>query len=388
MNWKPTSHSLATALLTGWATLQGLPVLAEPLPAQETASAQDVSPAMLTLLSDTQGLAEEHIRRRLTFEAQAQRLESTLSEELGEDFAGAWLNEEGTQLLVGVTSEAGAALIRRFGAEPRRVARSKAQLERVMAELDAHAQAAPASVHAWYVDLPTNSVVVQAEDAYLPRAQAHAFIARSRGATDGTIHVVASREAPHTVYDVRGGDLCIIGGGRCTVGFSVDGGFVTAGHCGLAGAAVIGHNGVAMGTVRASGFPGRDHSWVATNASWTPRPWVRGPNGENIIVTGAQSAAVGASVCRSGFTTGWRCGTILAKNVTVNYAQGAVHGLTRTNVCSEPGDSGGPWLAGSQAQGLTSGSTGNCTSGGESFFQPVLPILGAYGLTLKTASNP
>ena len=93
---------------------------------------------------------------------------------------------------------------------------------------------------------------------------------------------------------------------------------------------------------------------------------------------------MGAAVCRSGSTTGTRCGTVLAKNQTVVYPEGAVSGLTRTNVCAEGGDSGGPWLSGDQAQGVTSGGSGDCTAGGETFFQPVNEILATNDLTLLT----
>ncbi|URN13576.1 S1 family peptidase [Streptomyces radiopugnans] len=93
---------------------------------------------------------------------------------------------------------------------------------------------------------------------------------------------------------------------------------------------------------------------------------------------------VGSSVCRSGSTTGWHCGTIEQHDVTVQYGQGDVHGLTRTTVCAEPGDSGGPYITGDQAQGVTSGGSGNCTTGGTTFYQPVEPVLEAYGLTLVT----
>ena len=95
-------------------------------------------------------------------------------------------------------------------------------------------------------------------------------------------------------------------------------------------------------------------------------------------------AAVGASVCRSGSTTGWHCGTIQARDASVTYSQGTVSGLIRTNVCAEPGDSGGSFIAGTQAQGVTSGGSGNCSSGGTTYFQPVNEILSAYGLTLTT----
>jgi streptogrisin C len=101
-------------------------------------------------------------------------------------------------------------------------------------------------------------------------------------------------------------------------------------------------------------------------------------------------AAVGSSVCRSGSTTGWHCGTIQATNQTVNYGGGdIVRGLTRTNVCAEPGDSGGAYVSPNgatrvQAQGFTSGGSGNCTSGGTTFFQPVNEALSRYGVSLVT----
>jgi streptogrisin C len=69
------------------------------------------------------------------------------------------------------------------------------------------------------------------------------------------------------------------------------------------------------------------------------------------------------------------------------YAQGSVSGLSRSNACAEPGDSGGSWISGNQAQGVTSGGSGNCSSGGTMWFQPVNEILGAYGLTLTTSGG-
>ncbi|SEQ43136.1 streptogrisin C, partial [Streptomyces radiopugnans] len=48
-----------------------------------------------------------------------------------------------------------------------------------------------------------------------------------------------------------------------------------------------------------------------------------------------------------------------------------------------PGDSGGSYISGNQAQGVTSGGSGNCRTGGTTYHQPVNEILSAYGLTLK-----
>jgi streptogrisin C len=199
---------------------------------------------------------------------------------------------------------------------------------------------------------------------------------------------VASTEPPRPLADVRGGDQYVINGtALCSVGFSVVGGFVTAGHCGGVGSSTAGYNGAAQGTVRGSTFPGNDYAWVQVNGGWTPQPWVNNYSGGNVGVAGSQEAGIGASVCRSGRTTGWRCGTIQAKNATVNYPQGAVYGLTQSNACAEGGDSGGSWISGDQAQGTTSGGSGNCSSGGTMFFQPVNATLARFGLSLVTTGG-
>jgi streptogrisin C len=204
-------------------------------------------------------------------------------------------------------------------------------------------------------------------------------------ATDA-VRVVASEEAPRPLADVRGGDAYYINNSsRCSVGFPVVGGFVSAGHCGQPGSRTTGTNRTAQGTFQGSSFPGNDYSWVKVNSNWTPRGVVNRYNGGTVPVRGSQEASVGAAICRSGSTTGWHCGTVGAKNSTVRYAEGAVSGLTRTNVCAEPGDSGGSWISGDQAQGVTSGGSGNCSSGGTTYFQPVNEILSAYSLRLVTS---
>jgi S1-C subfamily serine protease len=78
-----------------------------------------------------------------------------------------------------------------------------------------------------------------------------------------------------------------------------------------------------------------------------------------------------------------RTGTVTALNVTVHYVGGGtVRQMIQTNVCAEPGDSGGPLYAGSIALGLTSGGSGNCQSGGTTFFQPVTEALGKYNVSV------
>ena len=56
--------------------------------------------------------------------------------------------------------------------------------------------------------------------------------------------------------------------------------------------------------------------------------------------------------------------------------------MIRTTVCAEPGDSGGSLYGGTTALGLTSGGSGNCTTGGTTFFQPVTEPLSVYGVSV------
>ncbi|GAA1378816.1 hypothetical protein GCM10009661_51090 [Catellatospora chokoriensis] len=330
------------------------------------------------------GLTADQARVRQAHEAAAPVVERAVRARLGSRFAGAWYSPEDSRLKVGSLAEAAAAQARAAGALPVRVDRRHGQLDAVKAKLDGKAAAAGRDVHGWYVDVAANTVTVSAATT----AAAGRFLAAS-GLAAADVRVVTG-QAPRPLYDIRGGDQYVINGNTlCSIGFSVNnGGFVTAGHCGGAGSPTLGYNNVGQGTFAGSSFPGNDYAWVRTNANWTPRPWVNNYAGGNVAVAGSQEAAIGASICRSGRTTGWRCGVIQAKNVTVNYSDGrTVYGLTQTTACAEGGDSGGAWMSGNQAQGVTSGGSGNCSTGGTTFYQPVNEILGAYGLTLTTTGG-
>ena len=51
-------------------------------------------------------------------------------------------------------------------------------------------------------------------------------------------------------------------------------------------------------------------------------------------------------------------------------------------MCAEPGDSGGSLFAGTTKLGLTSGGSGNCQTGGTTYFQPVREALSVYGVSV------
>ncbi|MCW2640579.1 MAG: Streptogrisin-C [Dactylosporangium sp.] len=341
------------------------------------------SPEMFAALQRDLHLTAEQAKVRMTADAKATRVERTLRSGLGARFGGAWLTPSADQIVVAITDASKAAEVRAAGATPKIVTHSESQLDATKSTLDSKTAGAPASVSGWYVDVATNSVVVLSSPAGLDATKS--FVAASGIATN-SVRVIASEETPRPLADVRGGDAYFINNsGRCSVGFPVVGGFVSAGHCGQPGSSTAGPNRAAQGTFQASSFPGHDYSWVKVNSDWTPRGVVNRYDGSTIAVRGSQEAAVGAAICRSGSTTGLHCGTVGAKNSTVRYPQGSVSGLTRTDVCAEPGDSGGSWISGDQAQGVTSGGSGNCTSGGTTYFQPVNPILSTYGLRLVTS---
>jgi len=358
-------------------------------PAATSADASSDSPSrgvdlpaqLLDALERDLDLTASEVQTRLANEAEAPGTADRLEAALGSSFAGAWLAGDVGTLTVAVTDAADAAEVRAAGATPTVVDHSEAELDAVHEALDRHEAAAPAAVAGWFVNVRANElVVVTSPDG---TSAAREFM-RAAGVDTAAVRIATSEQRPRLFDDVIGGDAYYTPGFRCSIGFSVQGGYTTAGHCGTAGTPTSGFNQAEQGTFSASSFPGDDHAWVAVNSNWVPQPIVNGYGQGNVTVTGSTVADIGASVCRSGSTTGWHCGVVQAYDQTVQYAEGTVFGLTRTDVCAEGGDSGGSFISGSEAQGMTSGGSGNCTVGGTTFFQPVNETLSTYGLTLVT----
>lgn len=347
-----------------------------------------VSEDILRAMKRDLNLDRQEALDRIVSDRDAADTERRLRTELGHEFAGAWIDEDGG-LRVATTAPPPSDAFERIataGAIPIRAEHDAAELERALTRLD-NAPRPDTRVTGWYVDVARNTVVVRT----LPggRSDAETLVQRADIEPD-LVRIERHAGAPRPLYDVRGGDLFHVdGASRCSIGFSVEGGFVTAGHCLTAGASISGHNGVQLGRVAGTTFPGGDHGWVRiTNDAWVARPWVNNYAGGSVTVRGSEPAPVGAQVCRSGAGSGWACETIEVIGQTVNYPGGVVYDLTRVTGCAAPGDSGGAWVAGDQAQGVTSGGSGHCDpSSGSTYFQPVNPILDAYGLTLLTGGG-
>ncbi|GAA2475940.1 S1 family peptidase [Streptomyces longisporus] len=370
----------ALLLLGSWATASAAPAAADS-PARSPEP--PASASLLFAMQHDLGLTKRQAAARLAAEKTATAVEREAKRAAGSSYGGSWFDAGSGKLTVAVTRGANTEAVRATGATVRLVQHSARQLDAAKKRIDA--LSAPAGVGSWYVDVKTNKVVVNVVAAHRADNDVRAFLARAR--QTGPVTVRQTAEAPQTfAAGTVGGDPYYTGNVRCSIGFSVYGGFVTAGHCDQHTGAVYGWDGSYVGNFQGSSFPDNDYAWVSVGSGWWTVPVVLGwGTVSDQLVRGSAEAPVGASICRSGSTSHWHCGTVLAKNETVNYSQGAVHELTKTNVCAEPGDSGGSFISGDQAQGVTSGGWGNCSSGGETWYQPVNEILNRYGLTLQTA---
>ncbi|GAA4438009.1 S1 family peptidase [Phytohabitans houttuyneae] len=305
---------------------------------------------------------------------------TSLSESLGARSGGAYIDTASGRMVVAVTDAAAAKQVRQSGAIAKTVKYSAAQLDSVQANMSKTVDTPGTARH---TDVVTNQVVVTV-DSTVTGARLAAVKAAVAAAGDA-----ARLESTPDKFQlfIAGGQAIYTGGSRCSLGFNVRTSsalyFVTAGHCTNAGSTWT-NGSTTLGTRAASSFPGNDYGVVRYTNTSIARPSAvylySGSSTQSITSVG--NAVTGQSVRRSGSTTGVRSGSVTGTNATVTYPQGTVSGLIRTNVCAQPGDSGGSLFAGSSGLGLTSGGSGNCSTGGTTFFQPLNEVMSVYGLSL------
>ncbi|WP_338931083.1 S1 family peptidase [Streptomyces netropsis] len=313
--------------------------------------------------------------------ASAGQLARTLPARLKDVGAGSYYDAAARKLVVNITDRKAAGEVREAGAEPRVVRFSQVRLASAKSVLASRA-AIPGT--AWVADPRVNRVVVTADPtvtgAKLKRLNE---VVGSLGET-----VVVHRSSARLMRFVQGGDAIYGPTARCSLGFNVlragRPAFLTAGHCGNAVTDwSASRGGPVIARTAGSSFPGNDHALAEyTDPTVAPPRSVNLHNGRAQTIHGFRDAVLREAVSRSGSTTGLRGGKVTGLDATVNYQEGTVTGLIQTDVCAEPGDSGGALFAGDRALGLTSGGTGNCTSGGTTYYQPVGEALAAYGATL------
>lgn len=308
----------------------------------------------------------------------AGKLATGLGKDLGTDAAGAYYDASSKHLVMNVVDEAAADQVRQAGGRARVVQNSLAELKSARQTLTGKATIPGTS---WAVDPVSNKVVVTADRTVKGDAwQKLSSVVEELGG-----RAELKRSAGEFKPFIAGGDAIWGNGGRCSLGFNVvkDGEpyFLTAGHCTEAISSWSDSQGGAeIGTNAGSSFPDNDYGLVKYTSDTAHPSEVDLYNGSAQPITKAGEATVGMTVTRSGSTTQVHDGEVTGLDATVNYGNGdIVNGLIQTTVCAEPGDSGGSLFAGDTAIGLTSGGSGDCSSGGETFFQPVPEALSAFG---------
>ncbi|HZF91709.1 S1 family peptidase [Streptomyces sp.] len=332
------------------------------------------------------GAADTRAAPRPLKAADASDLAVQLSGLLGDAFAGSYYDAGRQQLVVNVVGDNNQLVVqaKKAGAAVREVDNSTTELKAAARTLKSEATI-PGT--AWAVDPRTNKILVTA-DSTVTGGDWDTLESTVRDLGPGMATLRKSTGTFKTF--ASGGDAIFGGGARCSLGFNVTAGdgtpaFLTAGHCGVAAAQWSDTQGGApIGTVDQAVFPGQgDFALVKYDDPATEAPSEVNAEGQSVPIVQAAEATVGQQVFRMGSTTGLADGTVTGLDATVNYPEGTVTGLIQTNVCAEPGDSGGAMFTqDGLALGLTSGGSGDCTVGGETFFQPVTTALQAVGATL------
>ncbi|MFF0153695.1 S1 family peptidase [Micromonospora sp. NPDC005203] len=340
----------------------------------------DGSADMAEAIAKQRGISRDAAEKLLSAENANVRLANRLTTELGASSGGAYLSNG--HLVVTVTDAAAAAKVTAAGAEARLVARGERHLQKIQRALEA----APSEPNTtWGVDPETNQVVVSLPASGAKNA-AQNSMARKFGAAV-RFETTAGQIQPNV--GISSADAL----GGCSVGFTAtDYTFnyiITAGHCTQGYPHWTLPNGQDVGPSLESNYPENDYGLIWMNG---PSVWATGTinlwNNTSRSIHGWATAVSGLSVCNSGKTTGFRCGSVLRTNVTVNGAGGTVRQMVETNICTLGGDSGGPLFASNTAYGLNSHANrigSQCNSTPRTWHQPVGEAITGYQVVIYGA---
>jgi len=305
---------------------------------------------------------------------------------------GAYFDNAGA--LVVNADAASAKELRSAGLTPRTGARGENALNALSAKVATVIGKDVTQVQSWGPELAADQVVVTvqpgADGALVRRLTALPGVAVQTGVANG--NTTQADVIPGQIMDLVPGTNCSLGfPGTTSSGNNV---LLTAGHCVEGNPDILNRSGVHIGRGVATQFPSTDMGLMDIDAEDTGRGYVDTRMGTTVRITGSSKAPVGTTLCKAGNTTGWTCGKITAYNQTVRYSGESVatSGLAKSTVCTEGGDSGGAYIAGNTAQGMTSGgpadghdcgfNEGANATGSYSYYQPVVDAANKYGVTL------
>ncbi len=311
---------------------------------------------------------------------QQDKAADALVKKLGKASAGVYYDSN--RLSAAVTTKAALKQAKAAGATAHLVKNSTAQLTSAVSLLNKTAKVPGSS---WAIDPASNQVQVSIDSTVKGARLAKVRAAVAKLGSKASLERVSGTFTPR----IAGGQAIYGGQYRCSLGFNVKTSsayyFLTAGHCGQVASTWYSNSAktALLGSNVSYSFPGNDFALVKySSTSTVPSGTVYTYSGTQEI-SSAGTPTVGQTVYRSGSTSGVHSGKVTALNATVNYSDGtSVSQTIKTSVCAESGDSGGSLYAGTVAYGLTSGGSGNCTSGGVTYFQPVPEALSYYGVSI------
>lgn len=308
------------------------------------------------------------------------------------DFAGAWMSAEG-KAVVAVTSPDAARVAAGDGYQTRLAPVSADSLENSLNQLTQWIGTLPRelseAINSVAIDFLNSQLVLSVANTpvghmlNLPTLIANVKVILSPG---GGGPVERRPMGGDTYISVPGSlrDTSLRGVDVCSFGFnSVDAAGnalnISAGHCDpnlgksdqRAGVYLPNVRDIAnspeLGTfVRAElgGSSALDYSVIQLNdravRAGMDQPSVRAANGTTLSITGTADPIVGAPVCKSGQTSTFTCGFVVADRVetqlyTADGESKTVRGFA-SSACTLGGDSGGAIVSGTLALGITSGS--------------------------------
>jgi hypothetical protein len=357
--------------------------------APSATAAPQYDSAMVEALAVELGTTPSQAAARLD---QQQRLTGKLAalQAAGVSTDGAYFDRTGA-LIVATSSP---DKVKSAGLTPRAAVRGERALNRLSGQVERAIGAELTQVQSWGPDLERDQVVVTVEpgasDALVSKLSALDGVTVERGAA----RVVPQADVvPGRIMDLVPGTNCSLGFTGTRNGAKV---MLTAGHCVVSNPDVLDANGTHIGKGVGTRFPSVDMGIMNIDAEDTPRGYVDTRMSSTVAIRGMSKAPVGTTICKAGNTTGWTCGKITHYNQSVRYSSESVTttGLARATVCTEGGDSGGAYISGNTAQGMTSGgpsgsecgfNQGANATGSYSFYQPVVDAANFYGVTLTTS---
>ncbi|WP_433728716.1 S1 family peptidase [Nocardia sp. CA-129566] len=355
-------------------------------------SAENLPPELVQAISrDLKMTPAEYLERS----AKAQQLSDyarSFRSERPDTYAGAWIGTDGKPI-VAVTSVDAAKIAAADGYQTRLAPVSANSLENSLAQLNQWITTLPKeisqSINSVAIDFLNSQLIMSVANTpvghalNLPTLIANVKVILSpnsggpveRRPMGGDTYITAPTSLKDT--SLRGVDVCSFGFNSVdAAGNALN---ISAGHCDpnidksdQQAAVYLPNirdipNSIELGNfvaARLGGPSALDYSVIKLNErsvnAGMDQPSVRGSNGTTLTITGTAEPVTGAPVCKSGQSSTFTCGFVVADRVeTQLYTSEGVSKTVRgfaSSACTLGGDSGGAIVSGTLALGITSGS--------------------------------